>query len=81
LGLNINFISIIEQEGGIIKIMGNNLILPEGMKVENYGEIATKKNKQKTSTRVQSLKPAIEELAALENEVQQSWIRSRSKYK
>lgn len=72
---------MLEQDGGIIKIMGNNLILPEGMKVENYGEIARKENKQKTSTRLFSLKPAIDELAALENEVQKSWIQSRSKYK
>ena len=64
----------------IRRIEGADLILPEGIRIEDYGEIASKKKKQTTSARVKSLQPAVEELTLMEVDVQTLWLQSKEKY-
>lgn len=52
-----------------------DLGLPEGMKIEDYGE-RKQEGPAKTSARIASIRPAVDELCQLEIQVQGLWLQS-----
>ena len=68
----------------IPRIAGDDLVLPDGMRVEDYGAdadaVGRGASKQDTSTRIKSLRPAVEELCGMEAEVQTLWLQSTQRF-
>ena len=68
----------------ILRIVGDDLVLPEGMRVEHYGAdadaVGMGASKQNTSTRITSLRPAVEELCEMEAEVQSMWLQTAQRF-
>ena len=68
----------------ISRVVGDDLVLPAGMRVEDYGADANAvrkgASKQDTSTRIKSLRPAVEELCGMEAEVQALWLQSALRF-
>ena len=68
----------------IQRIVGDDLVLPEGMRVEDYGAdadaVGKGASKQSTSSRIKSLHPAVVELCGMEAEVQAMWLQTTQRF-
>ena len=65
--------------GEAVSRVADDLSLPSGMKLKDYGRKLDEKEQQ-VSARVESLRPAVEELCGMEVDLQSMWLHTRLRW-